>query len=88
MSAVGQKKLRDEINLKYLWHLRLGHIGEDKINRLERDEILNLIKSESILANESYLWEKISRLPFMGQGERATELLALVHTDVYGPFDV
>ena len=24
----------------------------------------------------------------MGQGERATELLALVHTDVYGPFDV
>ena len=24
----------------------------------------------------------------MGQGERATELLGLVHIDVYGPFDV
>ena len=28
------------------------------------------------------------KLPFMGQGERAIEILALVHTDVCGPFDV
>ena len=27
MSAVGQKRSRDEINQKYLWHDRLGHIG-------------------------------------------------------------
>ena len=30
----------------------------------------------------------MAKLPFVGYGERATELLALVHTDVYGPFDV
>ena len=30
----------------------------------------------------------MTKLPFMGQGERATDLLALVHTDVCGSFDV
>ena len=30
----------------------------------------------------------MAKLPFMGQGERATEILALVHTDVCDPFDV
>ena len=28
------------------------------------------------------------KLSFVGYGERATELLALVHTDMCGPFDV
>ena len=27
----------------------------------------------------------MTKLPFVGHRERATELLALVHTDVYGP---
>ena len=30
----------------------------------------------------------MTKLPFVGHGERATDLLALVHTDVCGPFDV
>ena len=30
----------------------------------------------------------MTKLSFIGHGERATELLALVHTDVCGPFDV
>ena len=30
----------------------------------------------------------MAKLPFVGHEERATELLALVHTDVCGPFDV
>ena len=30
----------------------------------------------------------MAKLPFVGHGERATELLVLVHTDVCGPFDV
>ena len=28
------------------------------------------------------------KLPFVGQEKRAIEILALVHTDIYGPFDV
>ena len=30
----------------------------------------------------------MTKLPFVGYGKRATDLLALVHTDVCGPFDV
>ena len=30
----------------------------------------------------------MTKLPFVGYGERATDLLALVHTDVCGPFNV
>ncbi|MDM1575529.1 hypothetical protein HX016_23045, partial [Escherichia coli] len=31
---IGSKHPRDNLNEKFLWHLRLGHIGEDRINRL------------------------------------------------------
>ena len=71
-----------------MWHHRLGQIRENKINRLKKDGILDLVKSESISACESCLRKKIARLPFVRQGERATELLALVHTDVCSPLDV
>ena len=30
----------------------------------------------------------MTKLPFVGHGKRATDLLALVHTDVCGPFNV
>ena len=30
----------------------------------------------------------MTKLSFVGHGERATDLLALVHTDVCGPFDM
>ena len=30
----------------------------------------------------------MTKLPFVGHGERATNLLVLVHTDVCGPFDM
>jgi hypothetical protein len=33
---------------------------------------------------ESYLLEKITKSPFIGQSERTSDLLGLVHTDVYG----
>ena len=52
MSAVGQKRFRDEINQKYLWHHRLGHIGEDRINKLKKNEILGSPNPESYLACE------------------------------------
>ena len=71
-----------------MWHHRLGHIGEDKTNRLEKDGILGSLNPELYPACKSYLRKKITKLPFVGHGERATELLALVHIDVCRPFDV
>ena len=37
VSVIGSERSKDEMNLKYMWHLRLGHVREDKINRLEKD---------------------------------------------------
>ena len=67
---------------------RLGHIGEDRINKLKKNKILGSLNLKSYLACESYLREKMTKLPFIGYGERTTELLDLVHVDVCGPFDI
>ena len=88
MCAVDQKRSRDEINQKYLWYHRLGHIGEDMINRLEKDGILGSLNPESYPTCKSCLREKIVKLSFVGHGERAIKLLALVHTNVCVPFNV
>ena len=46
VSAVGTKRPIDNVNHKYLWHLIIGHIGNDKINKLEKDGILDLVNSK------------------------------------------
>ena len=73
VNAIGHKHPRDDLNEKYMWHLKLGHIGEDRINKLERDGILDLVNSESYPPCESCLQGKMTKLPFVGYGERATE---------------
>ena len=88
VSAVSQKRSRDEINQKYLWHYRLGHIGKDRINRLEKDGILGSLNLKLYPACESCLRKKMAKLLFVGYGKRATKLLALVYIDVCGSFDV
>ena len=55
---------------------------------MEKDGILGSLNLEPYLAYESYLREKMAKLPFVGHEKRAIELLILVHTDVYGPFNV
>ena len=79
---------RDNPNDRYLWHLRLGYIAEDKINKLEKNGLLSPLTFESYPTCESCLQGKMTKLPFVGHRERATDLLALVHIDVCSPFDV
>ena len=88
VNAIGIKRPRDSLNDRYLWHLRLGHIAEDRVNILEKSRLLSPLTFESYPVCESCLQGKMTKLPFVGHGERATDLLALVHTDVCGPFDV
>ena len=63
MNAIGSKRLRDRINQKYLWYFRLGHIEENKLNKLEKDGLLKLLTFESYLVCESCLQEKMAKLP-------------------------
>ena len=51
----GSERSRFEINLKYMWHLRLDHVGKEMINRLEKCELLGLLTVESYLVCVSSL---------------------------------
>ena len=88
VNIIGQKRSKDEINQKYLWHHRLGHIGEDKINKQKKDGIFGSLDPESYPAYESCLREKMAKLSFVGHEKRVIELLVLIHTDMCGSFDV
>ena len=88
MSAIRSKRSNDEVNLKCIWHLRLGNIGEERINRLVKDSLLDSFLDESYPICESCLHKKMTKLSFVGHGERTPEVLALVHTDICSSFDV
>ena len=75
----------DKVNDIYQWHCWLGHINKNKINRLAQQKILEINDNESLLTYELYLLGKMTKSPFTEKGERATELLGLVHTDVCEP---
>ena len=49
MNAIGFERFRDEINLKYMWYLRLGHVGKEMINRLKKYRLLGSLTTESYL---------------------------------------
>nr|AAP52343.2 retrotransposon protein, putative, Ty1-copia subclass [Oryza sativa Japonica Group] len=55
------------------------------MEKLHRDGLLHSFDFESFETCESCLLGKITKAPFTGQSERASELLRLVHTDVCGP---
>lgn len=79
------KRKREKVNNTLLWHCRLGHISESRINKLYKEEFFDPYDYESLGTCESCLMGKMTKSPFTGHGERASELLGLIHTDVCGP---
>ncbi|MCR2847896.1 DDE-type integrase/transposase/recombinase [Weizmannia coagulans] len=77
----------NDLNPTYLWHCRLCHINEKRITKLHKDGLLNSFDLESYEVCESCLLGKMTKEPFTGHSERASELLGLVHTDVCGPIN-
>src|SRR3954462_2695112 len=80
-------KLNDDI-VAYLWHCRLGHIGVKCMKKLISDGLLKSLDYESFETCESCLMGKMTRTPFFGSMERATDLLEIIHTDVWAPMSV
>ena len=67
----------------YLWHCRLGHIGVKRMKKLHADGLL-----ESLHACEPCHMGKMTKTPFSGTMERATDLFEIIHTDVCDPMSV
>ena len=72
----------------YLWHCRLGHIGVKRMKKLHADGILESLDYESLDDCEPCHMGKMTKAPFSGTMERATELLEIIHTDVFGPMNI
>ena len=72
----------------YLWHCRLGHIGVKRMKKLHKDGFSESLGYESFDACEPCLLGKMTKTPFSGTMERATDLLEIIHTDVCGPMSV
>src|SRR3990170_3830665 len=71
-----------------LWHSRLGHIGVKRMKKLHSDGLLESLDYESFDACEPCLMGKMTKTPFSGTMERATDFLEIIHTDVCGPMSV
>ena len=85
-SNVNAMLIKNTTNSKHLWHLRLCHIAEDRITKLERMGILNNLESASNRTCEACLQGKMRRSPFIRQMARANNILEIIHSDVCGPF--
>ena len=72
----------------YLWHCCLGHIGVKRMKKLLADGLLESLDYESLAAYKPCLMGKMTKTPFFGTMERATDLLEIIHTDVCGPMNI
>ena len=85
---VNTKRIKiNELNPTYLWHCRLGHINEKRLEKLHKDGLLSSFDFKSYEACESCLLGKMTKAPFTGhsESERAPDLLGIIHSDVCGP---
>ena len=58
------------------------------MKKLHKDGLLESLGYESFDACEPCLLGKMTKTPFSGTMERATDLLEIIHTDVCGPMSV
>ena len=80
-------KVNDD-SATYLWHCRLGHIGVKRMKKIHANGLLESLDYESVDACEPCLMGKMTKTPFSGTMERATDLLEIIHTDVCGPMNI
>ena len=78
----------DNDSSTYLWHCHLGHIGVKRMKKLHTDGLFEPLDYESLGTYKPCLMGKMTKMPFSGTMERATDLLEIIHTDVCGPMNI
>ena len=58
------KKKRKNMNVTYLWHCRLGHISESRINKLYKEKFFDPNDYESLGTYKSCLMDKMTKTLF------------------------
>ena len=70
-----------------VWHARLGHIGQNRMNQLAKEGSLRSLDKVELSTCDHCLVEKIARKPF-GKVTIAITSLQLIHLDICGPMNV
>src|SRR5262249_39705637 len=70
-----------------LWHKRLGHISKEKMKRLVKNEIFPKLNFTDLSVCVDCIKSKQTKHIKKG-ATRSTELIEIIHIDIYGPFDV
>ena len=91
-SETAMKCSSNEDTTESLWHRRFGHLGVQNMEKLKKDQLVNgfnyNVKTEQKFC-EPCIDGKHHKLPFPKKGgERSTELLGKVHSDVCGKSEV
>ena len=63
-------------------------MNKHRIDRLIKEDILKINDCESLPTCESCFLDKMTKSPFKKKGERASDVLSLVHSDVCGPINI
>nr|GEU32044.1 retrotransposon protein, putative, Ty1-copia subclass [Tanacetum cinerariifolium] len=88
MYVVSNKRAKLNLDSALLWHCRLGHINKKRIEKLQHDGLLDSTNIKYFLKCVACISGKMERKSYSHQVERAKDLLALIHTDVCGPFKI
>ena len=75
------KRAREEVNQEKMWHVKLGHVNLDKIRKKSKDGYFRPLGNDQMCTCEYCLKGKMTKSPFTGKGECATEILGLIHAD-------
>ena len=69
----------DNIRESYLWHYRFDHVNKSRIDRLIKEHVFEIDDCELLPTCESYVLGKMTKSSFKEKGERASNVLGLIH---------
>ena len=72
------KRKEPSFNPTRLWHIRLGHINLNRINKLVKDGILDNLVLEPMPVCESCIEGKMTKRPFPPKGNRSRDRKSVV----------
>ncbi|GJS96423.1 retrotransposon protein, putative, ty1-copia subclass [Tanacetum coccineum] len=80
---VSSKRAKHNLDSTYMWHCRLAHISKKRIEKPQHDGLLKSTDDETLDQCVSCLSGKMESKPFLHRTERVTDLLGLIHRDVF-----
>ena len=85
---IALKKSKQSVNESYLWHCKLGYVGDGRLHKLYRDAYSGAFDYELFVTCESCIMGKLPKSPFSGYGECDKGILEPIHSNVCGPMHV